>query len=500
MRIINSDDAFDYYIWFNFAKGFNEGTREAKDLLAITKRAIGSYYEDSRLIARLEEDQSFIISEYAKGVNIAIKPSKYYYGVFPSHVRINIRKLLSNCEKDLDCNDGNLCTSDRCIHRTCEYEDLACEDCGNMVYLKLIADEILEDLVWEIEDLNEKKIVRTSGTQLSQLNDSSCFQIGTYQLSMYRGNKTMLENVKFKLLVGNSIADTGKIDRLHFIETVFIICSLDEDCFDYDGCTDDICNQTSKRCENIINPICNNCSNVTLQIVPDNYIEETTWDISEQHNKIQILSGDPYPIHLRTFGRRKAPAKAGRRKAPTRASAKEMSNDYKMLTLESSNILKENICLAFGYTYYFAIRDSFGDGICCSEGIGSYNVTIGDLVVKSGGDFGDYESFYFRHLVCSQDKDCDDSNPCTSDLCLASIAICFYTLEPCVKCGMEVIFKINTDWAPFQNSWKITKDNSIVMQGGPYKEAYKESVVNKCLPFGSYLLNVTDSYGDGKYY
>ena len=47
-----------------------------------------------------------------------------------------------------------------------------------------------------------------------------------------------------------------------------------------------------------------------------------------------------------------------------------------------------NICVPTTNCYTFTIFDSFGDGICCSYGNGSYSVTYGGSVVASGGSFG----------------------------------------------------------------------------------------------------------------
>jgi len=48
-----------------------------------------------------------------------------------------------------------------------------------------------------------------------------------------------------------------------------------------------------------------------------------------------------------------------------------------------------------GIYYNFTITDSFGDGICCTYGEGSYSVEVGGTVVASGGDFGDIETTLF---------------------------------------------------------------------------------------------------------
>ena len=53
-----------------------------------------------------------------------------------------------------------------------------------------------------------------------------------------------------------------------------------------------------------------------------------------------------------------------------------------------------------GIQYNFSIFDSFGDGICCAYGEGSYSVTLDGEIVASGGDFGSSETTGF----CAEDS------------------------------------------------------------------------------------------------
>ena len=50
-----------------------------------------------------------------------------------------------------------------------------------------------------------------------------------------------------------------------------------------------------------------------------------------------------------------------------------------------------NICVPNINCYDFTIFDSWGDGICCSYGNGSYSVSYNGTVVASGGSFGTSE-------------------------------------------------------------------------------------------------------------
>ena len=55
--------------------------------------------------------------------------------------------------------------------------------------------------------------------------------------------------------------------------------------------------------------------------------------------------------------------------------------------------------------YEFTIFDSFGDGICCTNGEGYYTVTFDGDEVASGGDFGVSDSATFGNPsgTCSQE-------------------------------------------------------------------------------------------------
>ncbi|WP_414828921.1 endonuclease [Alteromonas sp. H39] len=60
----------------------------------------------------------------------------------------------------------------------------------------------------------------------------------------------------------------------------------------------------------------------------------------------------------------------------------------------SNTTYSEAVCLDDG-SYTFTINDSYGDGICCSYGYGSYNLVINGSSVASGDSFGASESTSF---------------------------------------------------------------------------------------------------------
>ena len=95
-------------------------------------------------------------------------------------------------------------------------------------------------------------------------------------------------------------------------------------------------------------------SAVTLTLVTDNYGPETSWTLTNSSGAT-VQSGSNY-------------------------------NSNQTYTL--------NWTLPDG-NYTFTINDSYGDGICCAYGNGSYTVVSGSTTIKSGGSFASTESTNF---------------------------------------------------------------------------------------------------------
>lgn len=95
---------------------------------------------------------------------------------------------------------------------------------------------------------------------------------------------------------------------------------------------------------------------VTLTLNFDNYPEETSWAIMD--GSTTVASGGTYPSQ------------------------------------PDGSTINVNIDLDAG-CYDFVINDSYGDGICCSYGSGSYSLTDGSTTLASGGSFGSSETTAF---------------------------------------------------------------------------------------------------------
>ncbi len=82
-------------------------------------------------------------------------------------------------------------------------------------------------------------------------------------------------------------------------------------------------------------------SQIIVSIIPDTYPNETSWDIKDTANTI----------------------------------------------IASGTINNDTLCYLTGNLLHFTIYDSYGDGICCSYGNGSYNVYVDGNLAASGGQF-----------------------------------------------------------------------------------------------------------------
>ena len=108
------------------------------------------------------------------------------------------------------------------------------------------------------------------------------------------------------------------------------------------------------------NPPTGDCAenDVVLTITFDNYPEETSWVLRDADG--------------------------------TTVASKQYSSSN-----ADGSTVTENLGTLDAGDYTFTISDTYGDGICCSYGNGSYTLSSGSLTIKSGGDFGNSEATNF---------------------------------------------------------------------------------------------------------
>ena len=189
-------------------------------------------------------------------------------------------------------------------------------------------------------------------------------------------------------------------------------------------CNDGVQNgdETGVDCGGSDCPPCNSvCSDneFNLIIVPDDYGSETTWEIKSGNNV--LYAGGPY-------------------------------------TDGNSNPISVDLCLADG-CYDFVINDSYGDGICCDYGNGSFEITDdqGNVVV-TGGSFG---STLTENFCASGGNDPGDADAGVRRIVRPLATQCNPTFKPRVQIKnygtvalTSVDIKYRTDNNPYSSfSW-----------------------------------------------
>ena len=121
---------------------------------------------------------------------------------------------------------------------------------------------------------------------------------------------------------------------------------------------------------------------ITLQINPDNYPQETSWEIFDEGTNELVASG----------------------------------------ALTNGQLYTQDVCIDYGSCFSLFVYDSWGDGICCGYGIGNFQVmnSSGETIVFNDGEF-DYETL---EVFCPNGEGCDiaaqvnvtaTSNPFSND-------------------------------------------------------------------------------------
>jgi hypothetical protein len=110
---------------------------------------------------------------------------------------------------------------------------------------------------------------------------------------------------------------------------------------------------------------------VTWTLVTDNYPDETTWSVTDEAGGV-VWSGGPYASAGTTY--------------------------------------TETVCLPYA-CYTLTVNDSYGDGICCAWGNGSFELSSAGTVLASGGQFATSTTASFC-LESASVLGCTDAGAC----------------------------------------------------------------------------------------
>mmetsp|Transcript_18782 Transcript_18782/g.40687 ORF Transcript_18782/g.40687 Transcript_18782/m.40687 type:complete len:291 (+) Transcript_18782:1234-2106(+) len=187
------------------------------------------------------------------------------------------------------------------------------------------------------------------------------------------------------------------------------------------------------------------CIQAVINVTTDNYPGETSWTLRNNCGSAYVVENSTvYSIVNKTH-----------------------SNDYCLPPAE----------------YIFSITDAFGDGICCSEGLGSFSVKYEGDIVASGGDFGSSYSKTFGYCP-------DGQSPTLSP-----------TIDPdqppCNQTAIKV--DILTDQFPDEIFWTLTNNcgNGYELLSPEYNASETSQKNYYCLPSAEYTFLIEDTYGDG---
>jgi len=208
-------------------------------------------------------------------------------------------------------------------------------------------------------------------------------------------------------------------------------------------CFDGIQNQgeTGVDCGGPCTPCNNGCNfnTVTITITFDNYPEETSWNVYDSQGN-SIGAGGPYGSQ------------------PDGSTA------------------SWDACWADG-CYEFVIQDSYGDGICCGYGNGSYTVTNGPVLLASGSAFGTGERTTFCLGNVAPPATCTDGIQNQGETGVDCGG-------PCAPCNTPCTWAL-IDKADFEGGWGIWNDGGADCRRSANDASYANS--------GNYCVRLRDN-------
>lgn len=216
--------------------------------------------------------------------------------------------------------------------------------------------------------------------------------------------------------------------------------------FEITSTDDDATNNTSALTVNASNAIAPGTA-VTLEVQTDNYGSETNWKLFNPDGSVFASGGSDYT-----------------------SAANQAPHIYNWN-------LQDLDC------YRFEITDDYGDGICCSFGMGYYKITVGNYVVLQGGSFGSVETKLFTTnaaMLAVHDNTLDHSlniypNPTTGLVNLE------YTLDRGTALQVDVLDVVG----------KVVLNRNIASGTGVQREVLDLST----LANGTYVLKLNTGNG-----
>tara|TARA_B100000674_G_scaffold145362_1_gene114842 strand:+ start:9271 stop:14052 length:4782 start_codon:yes stop_codon:yes gene_type:complete len=142
---------------------------------------------------------------------------------------------------------------------------------------------------------------------------------------------------------------------------------------------------------------------------------------------------------------------------------------------QSNTTYTYTYCVPDTNCYVFTISDTWGDGICCGYGNGSYSVLVDGITVATGGSFQSSETTY-------------------------NIGGCQLPPSSCAANEQEFFISITTDNYPLETSWQLVDQNGggWFISPGDLTQSNTTYTWSICVPdTNCYTFTILDTYGDG---
>lgn len=225
----------------------------------------------------------------------------------------------------------------------------------------------------------------------------------------------------------------------------YMKCTSNADCDLGTSCTTNTCNLSTGHCIHSPNDHCTGFMETFFQT--DNYPGETSWSIVDncKDNKV-VMSGFGYDARRTTYE-------------------------------DSANVPPSK--------YTLKVNDSYGDGLCCSQGQGSFIVKFNDEIVAVGGEFG--RSTEHTWGSCEVDTEAPSQSPTAPPTQAPSSA------PTTCEMNYEVSFKAR-QYTDALTSWKFAYDEETSLtakaSNGFYQSesSYAES---GCLKSNCYQFDIS---------
>jgi len=301
----------------------------------------------------------------------------------------------------------------------------------------------------EIEALNKITVhsVSTLGGKSSLVAKLSAGE--TFEIANFAGglHSAMIQVENINLGVNPPVAH---------VSVNIMSCTSDSDCDDGDECTTNSCNISTGICNHAPNINCFDL--MRTELLTDKYPKETHWNIVDNCNHdAVVMLGSGYTTKFETYG-------------------------------DSANLPPSK--------YTLEIKDAYGDGICCGQGLGSFKVFHNDAEIYSGGKFKKREIYTWGSCpiltISSLETIAPTASPSNFPSAMPSD---FPSVTPPCDITYELIFETPSSSSQ-TTSWMFAYDETTSIIPKSSSQTYSSGstyIERGCLKSNCYNFSINDA-------